>query len=263
MEKLRIYMGFDSREKEAYEVCMYSIQEQARCPVEVIALSHRTLRRQGYFNRPWLVEANTGNWVDLVDGRPFSTEFAFTRFLVPRLNNYKGWAIFMDCDMLALGDFSQVMQYANPKYAALVVKHNYKPDNTLKMDGVTQAQYYRKNWSSFILWNCAHPKNRYLTPELVSTKSGRDLHALSWLADEDIGSLPETFNWIEGCCQPIDGKPINVHYTNGGPWFMDRDGVKKDILYSDEWWTWQRRWKDSETEKTIEEICEVDYASLA
>ena len=29
-----------------------------------------------------------------------STDFSFTRFLVPQLMNFDGWAIFMDCDIV-------------------------------------------------------------------------------------------------------------------------------------------------------------------
>ena len=37
-----------------------------------------------------------------------STEFAFSRFLVPFLCGFRGWALFMDCDMLVLDDIARL-----------------------------------------------------------------------------------------------------------------------------------------------------------
>ena len=37
-----------------------------------------------------------------------STEFTYTRFLVPYLCGYQGKAIFIDCDMLCLGDIAEL-----------------------------------------------------------------------------------------------------------------------------------------------------------
>ena len=40
-----------------------------------------------------------------------STEFTFTRFLVPALANYKGWALFCDSDIVFLKDVKELFDF--------------------------------------------------------------------------------------------------------------------------------------------------------
>ena len=94
MEK--IFIGWDARENEAFEVCQYSLNRRSAEPLDIMALRIQALRHQGMFWRRQKTEGNKR--VDLEDGKPFSTDFAFTRFLVPTLMNYDGWALFCDCD---------------------------------------------------------------------------------------------------------------------------------------------------------------------
>ena len=158
-----------------------------------------------------------------------STEFTFTRFLVPYLNDYKGWALFTDCDVLALDDMNKLFELADDKYALMCVKHDYTPSETMKMDGQQQTIYPRKNWSSVVLWNCAHPSNSVVTPELVNTESGMYMHRFMWLKDEEIGEIPYQWNYLVGWYQSKD--PKLVHYTEGGPWFEEY----RSCEYSKEW----------------------------
>lgn len=252
----RVYIGWDSREKIAYDVCRKSIEHNTHSQVRVIPLAHKELRKQGWFTRPWLTDAYTGNWTDLVDGRPFSTEFSHTRFLVPALMNYKGWALFMDCDMVWDDDIKHLFSLCDNKYAIMCVKHIHKPTEGVKMDGVSQAAYHRKNWSSFMLINCGHPANKILTPEYVSTKPGKELHAMTWLEERQIGSLPQSYNWIEGV-SVSNVKPKVIHYTEGGPWFENY----REVAFSDVWWRYYQRWLDAGEYEPIKETINVDYGN--
>lgn len=230
MAKLKIFVGWDSREKVAYEVLKHSIEKHTHSDIQIIPLYHKELRRQGWFQRPWLTGAMDGNQTDLIDQRPFSTEFSHSRFLVPALMNYKGWALFMDCDMLFRCDIKEVFDYADERYAVMVVKHRQEVKKAEKMDGSPQSSYYRKNWSSFVLWNCGHEANKELTKEMVNQATGGWLHGFSWLNDQQIGALPDCFNWIEGCSRS-DQHPKVIHYTAGGPWFSSF----KEVMFADEW----------------------------
>lgn len=258
METMKVYIGYDSREKLAYDTCVHSIEHNTSSKPKIIPLVHKELRRQGYFTRPWLVNAYDGNWTDMVDGRPFSTEFSHTRFLVPHLTGYKGWALFMDCDMIFDADIRKLFAFCDDKYACMVVKHNHKPDNDIKMDGTPQTRYFRKNWSSFILWNCAHPANKVLTPDYVSTKPGSEMHAFSWLQDSQIGALPQDYNWIDGVSD-ASIKPHVIHYTEGGPWFC----AYQDVKYADKWWKYYNRLLDSGEYDTVQEVINVNYKDHA
>jgi lipopolysaccharide biosynthesis glycosyltransferase len=176
----------------------------------------------------------------MVDGKPFSTEFSHTRFLVPHLMQYKGWALFADSDMLFQSDIKNLFSLCNDKYAVMCVKHQHKPQHgSIKMDGREQLSYFRKNWSSFVLWNCGHPANAYVTPERVSMIKGTDLHSFKWLADDLIGELPWGYNYISGVSPRVE--PQVIHYTDGGPWFPEMP----DVPYGDRWLEEYEEWQQN------------------
>lgn len=215
---LNVYVGYDSREDIAYRVCRDSILNTSEYPIRVIPLKQHKLREMGLYKRG-------------IDPRA-STEFSLTRFLVPALNEYKGWAVFVDCDFLFRKDIHTVMNYADSEISVACVKHNYLPTETTKMDGAVQYQYPRKNWSSFMLFNCEHPATRSLSPDIVNNASASFLHQMQWAEDDTIGSLPISFNYLEGWYKKSDcPDPIAVHFTRGGPWFDQW----QDVEYADEW----------------------------
>jgi lipopolysaccharide biosynthesis glycosyltransferase len=227
----KIFIGYDSREPIASSVCEHSIKKRTKSQLQITHVKHRDLRKSGRFSRPWVTIGSTGEWLDLIDGKPFTTEFSHTRFLVPALNEYKGWALFLDADMIFLSDVKKLFELADDKYAVMCVKHNHIVDGrTKKMDDREQLPYQRKNWSSFVLWNCGHPLNRKLTEDKVNKLRGVDMHTFSWLPDSAIGSLPYSYNFIAGVSPIVENIDV-LHYTEGGPWFDD----KKDVPYADLW----------------------------
>lgn len=224
---LKIFVGWDSREDVAYQVCKYSIESRSSIPVEVIPLKQGELRAAGIYNRP-------------VDSLA-STEFTFTRFFVPYLCNFSGNAVFCDCDFLWDCDAAEILDIfqhrfydVNDKLPIRVVRHNYEPKETDKMDGKKQYLYPKKNWSSMIMWNCEHPANMVLTPEFLNKAAGSTLHQFKWLTDNQIGGLEKKYNWLEGWYhEPQDGKPSIIHYTRGNVYFKDY----QDVEYGDLWKT--------------------------
>lgn len=212
---LRIFIGYDQREDEAYWVCQASIARRTSLPVCIEPLKLSWLSRQQLFSRPFTLDGK-GQRKDVRDGKPFSTDFAFTRFLVPHLMDYQGWAVFCDCDFLFLADIAELFAQKDDRYAVQVVMHDHRPVESTKMDGQIQATYRRKNWSSLVLWNCGHPSNRVIDPGMVNTQPGSWLHAFDWLKDDEIGSLSAEWNWLEGSSPPI-AHPKAVHYTRGTP----------------------------------------------
>jgi hypothetical protein len=205
-EPFRIYVGWDRREPEAYDVAEFSLQRRTSIPLTVMPIKLDELRARGLYHR---------------DQDPLaSTEFTYSRFLAPALAGYRGWALFCDCDFLWLGDVAHLVEYTRVPKAVYCVQHDYRPTETTKMDGAAQTVYPRKNWSSLMLFNCDHPAVKSLTPEVVSRESGAYLHRMQWVKDEDIGALPVEWNWLEGWNQkPAQGAPKAVHFTRGGPWF--------------------------------------------
>lgn len=228
----KIFIGYDQREEAAYDVCYHSIVSRSSRPIPIEPIKLEQLRewpnRQSLYWRP--TSTIDGKMWDNISGAPMSTEFAISRFLVPHLTRYDGWAVFMDCDMLVRTDMQRLFDLANPNYAVMCVKHVHEPPEGVKMDGQAQTRYARKNWSSVMLFNCEHPSNKALHPQYVNAVPGRDLHRFAWLPDDQIGDLEPSWNWLVGhSSEEID--PDIVHFTEGGPWF---DGYE-NVAYAEEW----------------------------
>ncbi len=216
---MKVFVGYDPREDIAYQVCKHSIISRNNT-AEVVPLIQKELRASGIYSRP----------VDTLA----STEFTFTRFLIPELTNYNGWALFCDCDIIFLDDIKNLFDLADDKYAVMCVKHDYTPLEGIKMDGQRQTIYPRKNWSSVVLWNCGHPSNKKLDKQTVNDLdlTGAYFHRFSWLTDDEIGELKPEWNWLVGWHEePRDGTPRAIHYTEGGPWFENY----RNCEYSKEW----------------------------
>lgn len=229
---LPIFVGFDSREAEAFDVCAASLLKHASRPLHIVRLDEQALRRAGWYRRQWRQEGP--NRIDQGDGKPFSTDFAFTRFLVPALSLYQGWALFCDGDFLFTADIAKLFDRADDRYAVMCVQREHEPGEETKMGGVMQSRYHRKNWSSLVLWNCGHPANHCLTGYMVNHFAGSSLHAFSWITDDRlIGSLPNEWNWLSGV-DPVPWEvPAGIHYTLGLP---TMPGCEK-TPYADLWRT--------------------------
>lgn len=217
MQDLKIFVGYDSREDIAWQVCRHSILRHASRHVEVYPLKLAALRELGLYRR---------------DADKASTEFSLSRFLTPYLAANDGWSIFVDCDFLFTRDILEIVRQADRRKAVHVVQHDYVPANVIKMDGQQQATYPRKNWSSFMLFNGAHPDVKKLVPDVVNSQPPAFLHRLQWvMSDEDIGALPLEWNFLVGEYKRPERLPMAIHYTNGGPWFENC----QDVDFGDLW----------------------------
>ena len=205
-ESVRIYCGYDPRESAGYHTFCQSVMDKASIPCAFIPLHKPML--EGF------------------DGQRDGTNaFIYSRFLVPYLENFRGWAIFADaCDMVVRDDIAKVWnlreQFAFNK-AVAVVKHDYRTKHKRKYIGTPMeadnADYPRKNWSSFILFNCAHASNMRLTPEVVKESPGSFLHRFQWLSDDQIGELPSEWNSL-AMEQDLSDASL-IHFTCGIPGF--------------------------------------------
>jgi lipopolysaccharide biosynthesis glycosyltransferase len=202
MKPIPVFVGYDPREAVAYHVCVNSIIRHASQPVCIVPLA------LNLFND--YKETHT-------DG---SNHFIYSRFLVPHLMDYSGWAIFIDGDMIVRGDIAELWNLQNSYRDVMVVKHDYKTCMPVKYLGARNEDYPRKNWSSVILWNCNSFPNRQLTPEFIQQASGSFLHRFSWLDDARIGELPIEWNWLPDEFGPNPTAKL-LHYTLGAPCFEE------------------------------------------
>lgn len=210
-DSFKIYVGYDSREDIAWQVCRHSLLRHAHRPPPIFPLRQKAVRELGLYTREQ----------DLA-----STEFSLTRFLTPYLACHNGWTLFVDCDFLFTKNIFELLEGLDPDKAVYVVKHDYVPRQEMKMDAQRQTSYPRKNWSSFMVFNNSHPLVRALTPEVVNTASPAYLHRFGWIPDDSlIGELPLSWNFLEGEYDAPAVTPNAIHFTNGGPWFPDWENV--------------------------------------
>jgi hypothetical protein len=191
---LKVFLGYDQREAIGLHVCMQSIIETTP-NVAIIPVSG-----------------------DQKDG---TNRFSNARFLIPSLCDFDGMAIFLDgSDMLIRRDLNELAELADDTKAVQVVAHEPYLCSPKKYVGTAMesanAMYPRKNWSSVVVWNCAHECNHILTPKVVEEKSGAWLHRFSWIPDELIGRLPAQWNYLVKE-QPFCGDAAIVHFTLGIP----------------------------------------------
>jgi hypothetical protein len=226
---MKVFLGYDSREPEAYAVAESSLLRRASIPVTVTPLNAQKLAECGLLRRPTDLR---GQRYDIPSNAPASTEFAISRFLTPFLAQ-SGWALFADGDVVFLDDIANLLLYADPQYALMCVKHGDEQKSGTKMDGQVQTAYARKNWSSVMLFNCDHPANRRLSLVDVQERRGFDLHQFYWLHDSEIGALPAEWNWLVG----VTPKPLHpriAHFTLGGPFLPGWAGAEHDEIWYSE-----------------------------
>jgi hypothetical protein len=205
-----VFIGYDPHERAAVNVLTDSLHQHSSRPLAITPIIARQL--EGVLQRPRQTNQ--------------STEFSFSRFLVPWLMDYQGWAIFMDCDMLCRGDIAELWDRRDDTFALMVVKHEHVPSESVKFLGAVQTTYARKNWSSLMLFHCE--RCTALTPDYLNTATGLQLHRFEWLAaDQEIGALPMgRWNHLidvqpAATAPAAEGGPALVHWTLGGPWFRE------------------------------------------
>lgn len=197
-----VFIGYDPREAIAYHVCANSIIRKATVPMGLNPLALNLML--GYKE-----QHNDG-----------SNHFIYSRFLVPHLMNYQGWALFIDGDMILRDDINELWNLRDETKAVMVVKHDYKTRMPVKYLGAKNEDYPRKNWSSVILWNCGHALNRQITPEFVQNATGAQLHRFTWIPDDQVGELPVEWNWLPDEFGENKNAKL-LHYTLGTPCFND------------------------------------------
>ena len=203
MALINLYAGFDVREEVGYHTFCSSVIHHASQPVSITPLVLRNLYG--------------------LDARDGTNEFIYSRFLIPQIESWRGFALFCDgADMIVKDDIAKLWAMRNHKYAVQVVKHEYRTKHVRKYVGTAMEadnrDYPRKNWSSVMLINCQHGMWREIDDSYISTHSGADLHRFNWIPDEYIGELPIEWNWL---ADELGDNPEAklLHWTAGIPGF--------------------------------------------
>src|SRR3990167_10013632 len=112
---IQIFAGYDSLEDAGFQVFMKSLMEHASVPFAIVPVNQKIFKRTA---------RGTNRFGDL-------------RFMIPKLMNYTGIAIWMDgSDMMLRGDIAAFYELINPFTAVQVVKHDYKTKSPRKYVGM-------------------------------------------------------------------------------------------------------------------------------
>ncbi len=145
---INIYIGYDEHHSITYDACKFSIiKGNSKYDINVIPINYNTI-----------------NSYDRIMDKYESTQFSFARFWVPYESNYKGISIFCDSDFIFMDSIDNLIDLYDDRYAIMCCQHNYTPNSDIKMNGKIQSSYPRKNWSSLMIFNNEHPKNKTLNP---------------------------------------------------------------------------------------------------
>ena len=240
-----IFVGYDERQHEPFLVAKHSLESLAKVPIKVHKMHHKDYRLQKLFTRKWTVEEN-GQYTDVLDGKPFSTQFSHSRFLVPELwrrikdEDKNPLVMFVDCDFVWTSDIGIMFKELEMKKIrnksttpVYCVHHNYKPTTLVKMDTVEQTSYNKKLWSSMMVFDMDHEDNSKLTKDCVNVESGNWLHSFNWVENPNsLGIIDESWNFIPDHSEKNTSVINAIHYTEGGPWFKEY----RQCSYGNLWW---------------------------
>lgn len=212
-----LFAGYDPGESEGFHVFTQSVIDKSSVPVSITPLHLPML--------PFYDDSNNKG----------TNSFIQSRFLIPYLMGYQGWAIFMDgADMLLREDIAELAKLYDPYKAVQVVKHKYSTKHKRKYIGTSlendNLDYPRKNWSSVMLINCSHFSWRNIGPQEVENLPSNHLHRFEFIDDRYIGEIPKEWNWLVSEYE-FNQEAKLVHYTLGIPSFE----YYKDCDYSNEW----------------------------
>lgn len=212
--EIKIFIGYDAVEAVAFHTLVHSLRKHSSTPLSIHPVDLGNLKRF------WQRERDPKQ----------SNDFSFSRWLVPWASNYKGWAIWLDCDILCRDDITKLWDLRDNNYTVQVVQQTQLDTPETKFLGRAQTGYLRKNWSSVMLFN--NGKCTALTLDYVGQAHGLDLHQFAWAPDNQIGQLPREWNYLVGASERMDN-PKLVHWTLGGPWFEGSES--HDLEFADEW----------------------------
>jgi hypothetical protein len=178
---MRVFIGSDSRQPIAANVLAHSVRVRSSKPVSItfLQLDQLPITRKGL------------------------TQFTYSRYLVPWLCEYKGIALFLDADMLCLGDITKLFELKSG-FAVDVVMNSHKFE-----------------WPSLMLFDCSQCDR--LTPQYVESYP---VQKMDWAP---IGALPSAWNHLVGY-DPPQAAQI-VHFTKGIPVWPETEGCE----YADLW----------------------------
>lgn len=201
IEPIRIFVGCTNSELIPYRVLKHSILKRTKAPCEVIALMDYQHMIPREINGPI----------------PFSLQ----RFLIPEICKYKGRAIYLDSDMLVLGDIAELWAMGDLGYEVVApgvdVGHQKVKFSVMVID------------CSACPWDISKIAQLLRKQGLTYTQI---MHELNCVNHKLTGNAPG-WNRIEQ--QGHEPETKLIHYTNfpTQPWKLKRQDVPAKLWYAE------------------------------
>ncbi len=215
---LNIYIGYDSRHQNLAELNKKCLEHACRYGAgggDVHDLMNKWKPEIKFLDISKIPEYTR-------DYANQSTEFTYSRFLIPYLENYEGFSIFLDDDILFTKSIWPMFYFLDLDDAVACIKYDFDKYAETKFDGEKNVSYPKKLWSSLMIFNNGHEDCKKLTPEIVNTESGKYLHQFEWT--DKISEIPDHYVFTEGHdTRETNWRPSAIHYTRGGPWIEGMD----------------------------------------
>lgn len=141
-----VFIGYDPREKDAYEVAHFSISRRASRDIAIMPIALDSLP---FLTRP-IERRPEGLWCPISQA-PMATEFAISRFAVPFLQT-SGWAVFVDCDIVCLTDIHELFDLGDPTKAIQVVQHAWQHRSRLRLTYDDRCELIDGNEVAFFVY---------------------------------------------------------------------------------------------------------------
>lgn len=126
-DPIRVFVGLSPDQRVAYEVLAHSLRRNTRHPLQVRPIDALHLP------------------VPQEPRNRMRTGFSFARFEIPRLCGYEGRALYLDADMLVLGDVADL--WSLPLEGADLLYSDQPPEGALARFSVLLLDCGRLRWS--------------------------------------------------------------------------------------------------------------------
>lgn len=191
---IRVFVGYEAVQNIGFLVLVHSIFARCSRPVQVTKLDRYQIERVCQIPKKG------------------AHEFTFSRFMIPYLCNYEGWAIYIDCDQMLVDDIAKLWDMQRDGVSVFHADH--------------KGERQQKNKCSVMLMNCADGK--ILTPEYVNSSSWSHLHGLEWAKKTE--TFPIRWNYLVSQYPEIPVEQVSLlHFTDGGPWDQKKPHQVKDF----------------------------------
>jgi len=222
-----IYIGYDSTHKQIEDLTKFSIESSIRSTYTQNDTTNQFMPEIKYLDYSKIPEYNR-------EYKNQSTAFTYSRFLIPYLENYEGFSMFIDDDILFEKSLLPMLYYLNPDNAVACIQYPQYAHDSVKFNGEINIDYPCKLWSSLMIFNNGHEDCKKLTPDVVNSWTGAQLHQFEWT--DKLSKIPEHYIFTEGYDNPETKWGCSgYHYTRGGPWIenMDTSNIKRLSHYEE------------------------------